>query len=76
MQRDIKEEEIQYVIIGEEGPDHDKRFIVEVRIGEKTAGTGKGQHKKSGRAGGSLPCDHRSSRKAVKYRKESAKVCI
>ena len=47
VQRDFKEEEIQYVIIGEEGPDHAKRFIVEVRIGEKTAGTGKGSTKKA-----------------------------
>ena len=29
VQRDFKEEEIQYVIIGEEGPDHAKRFVVE-----------------------------------------------
>ena len=47
VQRDFKEEEIQFVIIGEEGPDHAKRFIVEVRIGEKTAGTGKGSTKKA-----------------------------
>ena len=39
--------EIQYVIIGEEGPDHAKRFVVEVRIGEKKAGTGKGSTKKA-----------------------------
>ena len=47
VQRDFKEEEIQYVIIGEEGPDHAKRFVVEVRIGEKKAGTGKGSTKKA-----------------------------
>ena len=47
VQRDFKEEEIHYVIIGEEGPDHAKRFIVEVRIGEKTAGIGKGSTKKA-----------------------------
>ena len=47
VQRDVKEEEIQYVIIGEEGPDHAKRFVVEVRIGEKRAGTGKGSTKKA-----------------------------
>lgn len=47
VQRDFKEEEIQYTIIGEEGPDHAKRFIVEVRIGEKVAGTGKGSTKKA-----------------------------
>ena len=47
VQRDFKEEEIQYVIIGEEGPDHAKRFVVEVRIGEKKAGTGKGSTRKA-----------------------------
>ena len=47
VQRDFKEEEIQYAIIGEEGPDHAKRFVVEVRIGEKKAGTGKGSTKKA-----------------------------
>ena len=47
VQRDFKEQEIHYVIIGEEGPDHAKRFIVEVRIGEKTAGSGKGSTKKA-----------------------------
>ena len=35
------------MIIGEEGPDHAKRFVVEVRIGEKKAGTGKGSTKKA-----------------------------
>ena len=47
VQRDYKEEEIKYAIIGEEGPDHAKRFIVEVRIGSKAAGTGKGSTKKA-----------------------------
>lgn len=47
VQRDYKEEEIKYVITGEEGPDHAKRFIVEVRIGSQAAGTGKGSTKKA-----------------------------
>lgn len=47
VQRDFKEEEIKYVIIGEEGPDHAKRFIVEVKIGDRAAGTGKGSTKKA-----------------------------
>lgn len=47
VQRDYKEDEIHYVIVGEEGPDHAKRFIVQVRIGEKIAGEGTGSTKKS-----------------------------
>lgn len=47
VQRDFKEEEIKYVIIGEEGPDHAKRFIVEVQIGSRVAGTGRGSTKKA-----------------------------
>ena len=55
VQRDLKEEEIQYVIIGEEGPDHAKRFVVEVRIGEKKCRDRKGKHQKGRGAGGGLP---------------------
>ena len=34
-----------YVVIGENGPDHDKRFIVEVRVGNRSA-RGEGSSKK------------------------------
>lgn len=47
VQRDHKEEEIVYELIGEEGPDHAKRFIVEIRIGGKPSGRGTGSTKKS-----------------------------
>ena len=47
VQRDFKESEIHYVIIKEEGPDHAKRFEVEVRIGEHRAGVGQGSTKKA-----------------------------
>ena len=47
VQRDFREEEIQYVMVGEEGPDHAKRFIVDLKIGEKTMGTGRGSTKKA-----------------------------
>lgn len=40
-------QEISYRLIREEGPDHDKSFYVEVRIGNKSYGTGKGRTKKS-----------------------------
>ena len=33
-------EELNYQLIREEGPDHDKRFVVEARIGEKSIGHG------------------------------------
>lgn len=41
------EGELTYVVVGEEGPDHDKRFIVEARVGEATIGTGTGRTKKA-----------------------------
>ena len=47
VQRDYKEEDVIYELTGEEGPDHAKRFIVEVRIGDRTEGTGRGSTKKA-----------------------------
>ena len=38
---------IRYCLVGEEGPDHDKSFVVEVYIGETLAGTGSGHTKKA-----------------------------
>ena len=40
------EGELSYQLIREEGPDHDKKFIVEARIGTKTYGQGTGRTKK------------------------------
>ena len=40
-------EVISYHLIGEEGPDHNKIFEVEARIGGKAWGRGKGSSKKS-----------------------------
>lgn len=37
----------EYVIVSSEGPDHDKEFIIEVKIDDATHGTGKGRNKKS-----------------------------
>ena len=37
---------ISYVLSGESGPDHDKRFTFEVRINGETVGTGSGRTKK------------------------------
>ena len=46
MQANFKEV-ISYHLIGEEGPDHNKIFEVEARIGGKAWGRGKGSSKKS-----------------------------
>ena len=41
------EEGISYHLIKEEGPDHNKSFTVEVKIGEAVYGTGSGRTKKA-----------------------------
>jgi len=40
-------EELHYVLVGEEGPDHDKRFMVEAMIGDRVIGHGVGHTKKA-----------------------------
>ena len=40
-------EALNYRLVGEEGPDHNKSFSVEARIGEKIIGTGTGHTKKA-----------------------------
>ncbi len=39
--------DVQYVLTGEEGPEHDKLFSVEVRFGGRVLGKGKGHNKKA-----------------------------
>lgn len=41
------EEEITYVLVDEEGPDHDKTFTTEVQIGDKVKERGTGRTKKA-----------------------------
>lgn len=41
------EEELQYTVVGEEGPDHAKIFRIEARIGNRCMGSGEGQSKKA-----------------------------
>ncbi len=41
------EKELNYRLVSEEGPDHDKKFIVEARIGEVSYGQGIGRTKKA-----------------------------
>ena len=43
----MEEQELAYNLVGEEGPDHDKRFIVEVVIGKEKVFRGKGRTKKA-----------------------------
>ena len=45
-QRDYRDQEVSYVLVGEVGPDHAKQFIAEVGIGGKTLGRGRGSTKK------------------------------
>lgn len=46
VQRDNKES-LHYELVSEEGPDHDKRFVVEARLNQKVIGTGAGKTKKA-----------------------------
>jgi len=39
-------EKLQYVLIAEQGPDHNKTFTVEVRLNSNTVGTGNGKTKR------------------------------
>lgn len=41
------EEKLHYVLVDESGPDHDKRFVVEVHLNSNVIGRGEGQSKKS-----------------------------
>ncbi len=41
------EEVISYAVIGESGPDHDKKFTVEVRLNSNVIGKGEGHSKKA-----------------------------
>ncbi|MDR2687771.1 MAG: ribonuclease III [Oscillospiraceae bacterium] len=40
------EESVEYVLVDEAGPDHDKVFVVEVRLHSNVLGTGRGRSKK------------------------------
>lgn len=40
------EEKVDYILAGEEGPDHNKRFVVEVCLNSNVIGRGKGRSKK------------------------------
>jgi len=40
------EEKVSYVLVGENGPDHDKHFLVEVRLNSNVIGRGESRSKK------------------------------
>ncbi len=42
-----RKQQVVYSVIGEEGPDHDKRFTVEARVDGQVIGTGTGRTKKA-----------------------------
>jgi ribonuclease-3 len=46
-QREYPDRELAYRVVGETGPAHNKTFEVEVYIGERLLGHGKGRSKKS-----------------------------
>ena len=41
------EERLEYVLVGEKGPDHDKEFEVEIRLNSNVIASGKGRSKKA-----------------------------
>ena len=41
-----REESVRYHLVGEHGPDHDKRFVVEVHLNSNVIGHGEGRSKK------------------------------
>lgn len=41
-----REEKVEYVLVGESGPDHDKCFMVEIHLNSNVIGRGKGKSKK------------------------------
>ena len=47
VQRDYKGKEIVYVLVDEIGPDHDKKFVVNLQVGEQSLGQGTGRTKKA-----------------------------
>ena len=47
MMQSITTEQIHYELVGEEGPDHCKTFMVELFVGQRSAGKGTGKSKKA-----------------------------
>ena len=62
------EEPLHYELIGEEGPDHDKRFLVEAVIGNTTIGEGSGHTKKA--------AEQEAAYQALLWMKRERFICI
>ncbi|SMP47035.1 ribonuclease III [Anoxynatronum buryatiense] len=45
-QQGSTQERIEYCVVDEQGPDHNKTFFIEVRVGNQTLGAGQGKNKK------------------------------
>jgi ribonuclease-3 len=61
----------RYSVAAEEGPDHDRRFTVEVSIGSQTLGSGTGRSKKEAEqlaAAGALDVIHQYHDQILKER--------
>ena len=69
VQRDFKDEEISYVLAGEEGPDHDKTFLVDLMVGEKHLSSGKGRTKKAAEQDAAYHC-------LIKWKGQEKHPCI
>lgn len=46
VQKEFKQD-VRYALVGETGPEHQKQFVVEVRMGQRVIGEGKGRTKKA-----------------------------
>ena len=53
---------LEYVLIGESGPAHDKKFEVEVKIDGMIYGVGAGKSKKEAEQNAALDAIHKSAR--------------
>ena len=63
------EEALSYELVGESGPDHDKKYAVEARMGDRCIGKGEGRTKKS--------AEQEAAYHALLYLKETGRnVCI
>ena len=60
----------QYVVVWEEGADHDKTFVVEARLNDSVLGTGTGKSKKQAEQAAALEALEKSVEKLQNHRQE------
>ena len=56
------EEDVHYVLVKEEGPDHIKSFFVEAMLGNRGPWRGMRTYEEGGRAAGSLLCHQKTEK--------------